>query len=176
MKKFLLALLVSLLLANAGAALAQESFEQVTGKPFDGAVPRDFYLEGSAIPVEKRNAVLLRTPSGERVLMALLDTSGYSSQVQEKYVGMIVTELPLSLGSVMVGVGSYGIGLKKAGAGSGGKAELIVYDQVGARIGADAAKLDAGMKRPVPLQATLEKGLPARLYLGRYWVPLAVKR
>jgi hypothetical protein len=176
MGKISLAVLGCLLLAGARAVPAQEGFEQVAGKLFDAAVPRDFYLEGNAIPVEKRNAVLLRTPSGARVVVALLDTSGYSSQVQEKYVGMIVAELPLSLGGAPVGVGSYGFGLKKPGAGSGAKAEVILYDQAGARIGAGAAELDVGMKGPVPLQVTLKKGSPARLYLGRYWVGLAAKR
>src|ERR1039457_5026395 len=44
--------------------LAQNKFEVVTGKAFESAVPKDFYLEGNAIPTEKRNAILVKTPGG----------------------------------------------------------------------------------------------------------------
>ena len=45
------------------SVLAQSKFEVVAGKAFDSAVPKDFYLEGNAIPTEKRNAVLVKTPA-----------------------------------------------------------------------------------------------------------------
>ncbi len=74
------------LLGWAGLVRAQGTFGQVSGKAFDSAVPKDFYLEGNAIPTEKRNAVLLKTPRSARVLFTLIDTSGYSSETRKKYV------------------------------------------------------------------------------------------
>ena len=71
------------------SALAQKGFEAVTGKAFDSAMPKDFYLEGNAIPTEKRNAVMVKTPGGARALFALIDTTGYAASVQAKYVGMV---------------------------------------------------------------------------------------
>jgi hypothetical protein len=60
----------------ATTAFAQQKFELVTGKPFDQAVPKDFYLEGNAIPTEKRNAAVVKTPARGRAVFALLDTAG----------------------------------------------------------------------------------------------------
>ena len=91
------------------SAVAQK-FEVVTGKAFDSAMPKDFYLEGNAIPTEKRNAVLVKTPAGARALFALIDTSGYAASITAKYVGMIITEGDLTLCGHKVTVGSYGFG------------------------------------------------------------------
>jgi hypothetical protein len=70
--------------AACQSALAQK-FEVVTGKAFDSAVPKDFYLEGNAIPTEPRNAVLVKTPAGARALFALIDTTGYSANIVTKW-------------------------------------------------------------------------------------------
>ena len=152
--------------AQKGAAQGQ--FQLVTGKEFEGAVPKDFYLEGNAIPTEKRNAVLLKMPSGARVLVALIDTTGYSSQVQKKYVGMLITEGDLSLNGQKVGVGSYGFGLEKPNAADG---KLRLYNQAGAQVAECAARRDADLKQPRPLQVVLGKD-GARLYIERYWVEI----
>src|SRR5262252_2085044 len=71
------------LVSSVAMLRAQAGFRAVTGKEFESAVPKDFYLEGNAIPVEKRNTVLLKTSSGARVLVGLIDTAGYSSQIQQ---------------------------------------------------------------------------------------------
>ena len=154
------------LCAQEGAADGQ--FELVRGKDFEGAVPKDFYLEGNAIPTEKRNAALLKTPSGSRVLVGLIDTSGYSSQVQKKYVGMLITEGDLSVNGQKLGVGSYGFGLEKADTAEG---KLRIYNQAGAQVTECAARRDAGLKQPRPLQVVLGKD-SARLYIERYWVEI----
>ena len=78
------------------AAWAQQGFELVTGKAFDAAVPREFYLEGNAIPTQKRSASLVKTTAGSRALFSLIDTTGYSSNVVTKYIGMLITEGDLS--------------------------------------------------------------------------------
>jgi hypothetical protein len=73
-------------------------------------VPKDFYLEGNAIPTQKRNAVLVHLPSGARAVFALIDTTGYSANIIAKYVGMIITEGDVSVCGQKVTVGSYGFG------------------------------------------------------------------
>src|SRR5260370_32198323 len=110
---FCLALVIPLVAAPYRPMRAQEAFEQVSGKAFDSAVPRDFYLEGDAIPTEKRNAVLLKNLAGARVLLALIDTSGYSSQVQKKYTGMIIAEGRFTIWGNPVEIGSDGFGLDR---------------------------------------------------------------
>src|SRR5579863_6233644 len=85
-------LMLGMVIAGPQKANAQGSFETVTGKAFDAAVPKDIYLEGNAIPTEKRNAALIKSPKGARILFARIDTAGYSSQIKQKYIGMIISE------------------------------------------------------------------------------------
>ena len=165
------ALMMVMLTLGAQKSAAQGKFELVTGKDFEGAVPKDFYLEGNAIPTEKRNSALLKTPSGSRVLVGLIDTTGYSSQIQKKYIGMLITEGELSINGQNVGVGSYGFGLEKPTAGSSGDGKLRVYNQAGAQVAECAAGKDADLKQPRPLQVVLGKD-GVRLYIERYWVEI----
>jgi hypothetical protein len=152
---------------------AQGGFAPVTGKAFDSAMPKDFYLEGNAIPTEKRNAVLVKTPAGARVLLALIDTTGYSSEIKKKYIGMVIAEGGLSVCGIAVNVGSYGFGLDRPAANSDADAHFNLYNQAGEKAGDCAAKKDTQLKQPRPLQVVVEKGAPARLYVGRYWLELA---
>jgi len=176
MKRFYLALyFIVALVAFAmwsGQARAQGGFEQLTGDTLDKALPKDFYLEGNAIPTEKRNAALLKTPEGARVLLALIDTTGYSSQIKQKYSGMIISEGKLSVCGQALGVGSYGFGLEKPAATSNADATLFVYDQGGGKVAECAAKKDTKIAQPKPLRVVLGMGGPAKLYLGRYAVEL----
>ncbi len=166
------ALAAILLGMSAGLARAQGTFEHVTGKTFDSAFPKDFYLEGNAIPTEKRNAAMLKTPGGARVLLALIDTAGYSSQIKQKYTGMLINEGKLAVCGHALGVGSYGFGMDKPPATSNEDAKFFVYDQAGSKVAECAAKKDAKIAQPKPLQVVLGKEEPAKLYLGRYVVDL----
>ena len=159
------------LLVSSGMAPAQAGFEVLTGKPFDSAFVKDFYLEGNSIPTERRNAALIKIPSGARVEFALLDTSGYSSQVQQKYSGMVISEGDVSVGDVKLGVGSFGFGVKMPHPPGSSDAQVFFYDQAGKKIGECAAKKDPAVKSPKPLQVTVTGG-GARLYLGVYWMEL----
>ncbi|MGO8733269.1 MAG: hypothetical protein ACLQVM_10795, partial [Terriglobia bacterium] len=122
MKKTLMAVgfsvMVCLLAVWPSTARAQGGFESVTGDAFVKAVPGDFYLEGSRIPVEKRNSALLKNAKGSRVVVGLLDTTGYSSQIKAKYAGFLITETHVSVCGTALGVGSYGFGLERPGATS----------------------------------------------------------
>jgi hypothetical protein len=162
-----LAVIASLALASA-PALAQ--VEKLEGKAFDSAYVRDFYLEGNSIPTQKRNTVMLKGTDGKRLVVSLLDTTGYSAEIQAKYIGMMIFERPVTLGTVKVAAGAYGFGLKKPqpteGAGT-----LFVYDVGGAKVAEAAASHDAEIARPVPLQVVTKDG-KSRLYAGRHWVEI----
>jgi hypothetical protein len=172
MKKTLLlagSLAVTCLLVGWPApARAQGGFEQVTGSAFDRAVPTDFYLVGEHIPVEKRNAVLLKTDKGARVVMALVDTTGYTSQIQQKYIGMLISEAKISVCGNSIGVGSYGFGLNKPAPPSNADAKFMLYNQAGEKVGECAVKKDDSVKQPKPLGVTTAKGAPAKISLGKY--------
>jgi hypothetical protein len=163
---------IAILMGMPNGTFAQGGFEQMSGKAFESAIPNDFYLEGNRIPVEKRNAVLLKTPAGARLVFALIDTTGYSSQIKQKYIGMAITEGTVSVCSVPLSVGSYGFGLEKPVATSSEAAKFYVYNQAGEKVGDCAAKKDNTLKQPKPLNIVLSKEAGARLYLGRYFVEL----
>lgn len=152
-------------------ARAQGAFEVVTGKAFESALPKDFYLEGNAIPTQKRNAALVKTPAGARALFALIDTTGYSSQIKQKYIGMLITEGSLSVCGISVGVGSYGFGLDRPSPPSNADAKFFLYDQAGGKIGDCSAKKDTSIKQPSPLKV-VGKGGAATLELSRYILEL----
>jgi hypothetical protein len=156
-----LALAFALVALAPAPAAAQEKLE---GKAFDAAVVKDFYLEGNAIPTQKRNTVVLKGADGKRMVFGLLDTTGYSAEIQAKYAGMIIVERQVMVGGAAVGTGAYGFGLVK-GTPAEGPGKLVVYDVAGAKVGETAAQWDAALAGPVPLQFV--KG---RLYVGRHWV------
>jgi hypothetical protein len=158
--------------AACQSALAQNRFEVVTGKAFDSAVPKDFYLEGNAIPTEKRNAILVKTPTGARAVFALIDTTGYSANIVTKYVGMIITEGDLTLCGHKVTVGSYGFGWTLPGTGVDAPGKFSLYDQAGAPVADCTAERQADLKQPLPLQAIVAADGSARLYHGKHYIGL----
>jgi hypothetical protein len=152
--------------------LARGGFEVLGGGELRRAEPRDFYLAGNAIQVEKRNAVLLRTPSGARELIALLVTSGWASQLPHKYSGMLISEGRISVCGNWLGVGSYAFGVRRPSVNSNRDAEFILYNQAGQRVGGCHLPKDLRLKDPRPLQVVVPSPKSARLYLGRYWAEL----
>ena len=157
----------------AGSANAQGVFKVEKGEALNKIVPKDFVLEENAIPTERRNSTLVVTPSGARLVAGLLDTSGYSSQVQEKYLGMLIAEGNVEVCGRQVDIGSYGFGLAKApGAAGGHPSRFFLYNQAGKKVAECTAKWDENLKSPRPLQVVVSGGGTARLYLGRTWVEL----
>jgi len=168
MKKVLwsgaLALAVAALVALVPAPVQAQA--KLEGKAFDSAYVRDFYLEGNSIPTQKRNTVILKAADGARMVFGLLDTSGYSAEIQQKYSGMMIVERKVVVGGAAVGTGAYGFGLQKPTPAEG-PGKLIVYDVSGAKVGETAAQYDAALAQPVPLQV-----VNGRLYVGRHWVEI----
>lgn len=166
-------LLAAALGVTAALGAAQGGrFEIVTGKLFEAAVPRDFYLEGNAIPVEKQNAVLIRTPAGTRALFALIATAGFASEIQQKYSGMLISEGHLSMCGKEISVGSYGFGVHRPNT-VGHQAQFSLYNQAGKRMMECDMEKDLRLREPRPLQVVIGSAEAARLYLGRYWVNLS---
>lgn len=173
--KAYLAVAASLLLSIMVAipASAQGGFKVEKGEAFNKIIPKQFVLEANAIPTQKRNSALVVTPSGSRLVVGLLDTSGYSSHVKEKYSGMLITEGSLDVCGHPVAIGSYGFGFAKSGSsGEGHAKEFILYNQGGHRVMGCSAAWDSQIKSPRPLQVVVKGMGTARLYVGRNWVEL----
>ncbi len=165
-------LALALGVTSAIVAAAQGGWKIETGKPFRSAMVKDFYLEGNAIPAEERNAALLTTPSGGRLLVALIDTTGYTSAIKQKYAGLMISEGTVTVCGKAVGVGSYGFGLDRPEATSKEDAKFHLYDQAGHEVASCSAPHDAELKMPKPLQVILAKDGAPWLYLGRYRLEL----
>lgn len=157
---------------SSGHGYAQKQFEVITGKPFDSALPKDFYLEGNAIPTSKLNAAMVRLPSGERAMFSLIDTTGYSANIIAKYIGMIITEGDLMVCGHKVPIGSYGFGWQLPGSGVDQHGKFMLYNQAGAKITECNTRRDADLQQPKPLHVVLSKDGTARLYHSRHSVEL----
>jgi hypothetical protein len=143
----------------------------ITGKAFDAAIPRDFYLEGNAIPTEKRNAAFIHLQTGARAVFALIDTSGYAQDIQTKYVGMLIIESQMAICNGILMPGSYGFGWQHPPAGEGdeGPGKITIYDQGGRSMQTCATPRDAQLEQPRPLQVQTGPGGTGRLYYGRHF-------
>lgn len=153
-------------------ALAQQKFTLITGKTFDSAMPKDVYLEGNAIPTQKRNAALVTTASGTRALFSLIDTSGYSADIIAKYIGMIITEGDLAICGQHVTVGSYGFGWMLPGTGVDAPGKFSLYNLAGRPVADCSTQRDTNLKQPRPLQVVVAQEGTARLYHGRHFIDL----
>lgn len=123
-------------------------------------LPDAVYFAGKSASTQLRNSAGIHYADGAYVLAVLVDTSGYSTAVQEKYQGYLLTEVPLDFGGHRLPAGAYGIGF----VGSHfGVMDISSHDLLQA-----AAAHDAAMTRPMPLQI-LEGPSPGadRLCFGR---------
>ncbi len=124
-------------------------------------VPGSFFFAGQTAQVQIRNSVGLKNAAGKLMLAGLVDTSGYSTALQEKYQGFLIAETKLSFDGTTLDPGAYGFGFKDG--------KFMVMNLAGADLLSVASQNDEQLKRPVPLK--LEKdGETYRLYAGRKYV------
>jgi len=123
--------------------------------------PSAFFFAGQSAAVQLRNTVGLKNSDGKLVLAGLVDTSGYSTAVAEKYQGFFITETKLSIDGAALEPGEYGFGFKDG--------KFMVMNVAATNLVSVASQKDDQLKRPVPLK--LEKdGAGYRLYAGRTYV------
>jgi hypothetical protein len=151
------------LLVVVALASAQLSAEVLGADSLKKVVPASFFFAGQTAPVQLRNSVGLKNDAGKVVLAGLVDASGYSTGIQEKYQGFLITETKLSFEGATLEPGAYGFGFKDE--------KFIVMNIASTDVLSVASKNDDQLKRPVPLK--LEKdGAAYRLYAGKKYVVL----
>jgi hypothetical protein len=108
-----------------------------------------------------RNAGGVRFAGGMYFLAALVDNSGYSTAIREKYQAYILSEVPIEIGGSKIAAGAYGVGWLKDG-------KFVVMDLGAHDIFTVDSKHDDALKHPIPLQV-VESGTPGTylLYGGR---------
>jgi hypothetical protein len=154
--------------AQGGSSSKAENAAVVAGalKPADAQklVPQTFFYAGQSAPVQARNSGGFRSANGKLVLAALVDSSGYSSAIAEKYQGFLVTDGKLLIGGKDLGPGAYGIGALPDGS-------FIVTDIGGDTLFSVPFSNDEALKRPIPLKFE-QDGQGVRLYLGKKYVKI----
>jgi hypothetical protein len=153
---YLAAALLALPLASSAQAPATLLHAPEASKLLPDAV----YYAGKSATTQLRNSAGIHFSGGHYTLAVLVDTSGYSSAVQEKYQGYLLTEVPLAFGDQPLQPGAYGIGFV---------ANHFIVTDIGAHDLLQApASHDDHMQRPLPLQV-LDGSAPGvyRLCLGR---------
>ncbi|HEY6489140.1 MAG TPA: hypothetical protein VIY99_08450 [Terracidiphilus sp.] len=126
-------------------------------------LPAAVYYKAQSAPTQLRNSGGVKFSDGFYLLATLVDTSGYSSDVQAKYQAYFITEVPIKIGGQSLAAGVYGVGFIAG--------DKFVVTDVGAH---DLLTVSSGndqqMKRPVPLQVTTDPAGGFRLYEGRKYV------
>lgn len=144
---------------------------EVVLKPADltKILPDAVFFRGQSATTQARNSGGVRFADGYLMFAALVDNSGYSSGIQEKYQAYFITEVPLRIGDHRLAPGAYGVGIIK------GASSIFVVQDLGAHDLFEAtAANDAKLRRPVPLQVVAgESAGKYRLYLGRNYVEFA---
>lgn len=127
-------------------------------------LPEKVFFRGQLAPVQARNTGGVRYADGFLVLAGLVDSSGYSTGVREKYQGYLISEIPLEIGGQTLKPGAYGFGFLEGN-------KFVVMDLGANDVLQAAFTKDAEMKRPVPLQFIAATAAGTyRLYHGRDFV------
>jgi hypothetical protein len=123
--------------------------------------PQTVFYRGQSASVQGRNSAGIKMPDGKLVLFAMVDTSGYSSAVQQTYQAYLLTEVSLNLGGQTLKPGAYGFGFV-------GGDKMVVMDLGANEVLRIGTAHDDTLKRPNPLQILASPNAGEyRLYLGR---------
>jgi hypothetical protein len=126
--------------------------------------PEKVFFRGQVASSQERNTGGVRYADGFFVLASLVDNSGYSSGIREKYQAYLITEVPLETGGQTLKPGAYGCGFIESN-------KFIVMDLGANDLFTVASEKDAAIKHPVPLQfLTASDAGQYRFYHGRDYV------
>jgi len=157
-------LLATLLL---GVALAQHATQHLlSADEVKKAAPADFFFRGQKALTQMRNATGFQSASGMMTLAALVDASGYSTAMQQKYQGFLITESKLNIGGSQLMPGEYGFGFTSD--------KFVVMNVANEDVLSVSFETDSSLKRPVPLKL-VEDGAGYKFYAGRKWVSMKLE-
>src|SRR5262245_13897519 len=83
----------------------------IKGKLF----PETVFFRGQSAPVQMRNTGGVHYSDDLYVLAGMVDNSGYSTGIREKYQAYLLSEVTLQIGGQSLKPGSYGIGFIEGG-------------------------------------------------------------
>jgi hypothetical protein len=161
--RFLFAVLVLSLCVSAVAQSAPAAPTVVNEAGLKKVVPDAYFFRGLSATTQFRNSAALHFPDDFYVIIGLVDTSGYSSDIKAKYIGLFITEKKLQFdGGAMLAPGQYGMGYTADG-------KFHVLNVAGDELLVTDIKVDDTLARPQPLKIVMD-GANAKLYLGKKFV------
>jgi len=131
---------------------------EITTKLF----PEQVFFRGQVAPVQMRNTGGVRFGDDLYVLAGMVDSSGYSTAIRQKYQAYFITEVALEIAGQKLAPGAYGIGFVNGD-------KFIVMDLGAHDLFQVDLEKDPEMKRPIPMQIVGARG-KYRLYAGRSYV------
>ena len=144
--------------AKPTGLLSQDELEKL--------LPPSVFFKGQSAPLQLRNAAAIRYPGGAILFASLVDNSGYSTGVRERYQFYLVTETPITIADKQLAPGAYGAGFLDDGS-------FLIMDIGGHDVMSTATTADDTMHRPRPLQIIVgSTPTDFRLYLGRRYAVL----
>lgn len=147
--------------------LAQEGATILAGAELRRVVPAAFYFQGQSAPTQVRNSAAARFGTDRYVVIGMVDTSGYSAEIRARYEGFFITDSAITVGGESLATGAYGFGFSSDG-------KLVIIDLANKDVISVAVTKDNAMRRPRPLQLTMD-GANVRLYRGRDYVVIGAK-
>lgn len=152
----------SWLMVVVALALGQVGAQVLAGDALKKVLPTSFFFAGQTASVQVRNSVGLKNAAGKFVLAGLVDTSGYSTAIQEKYQGFLITEAKLSFDGAALDPGAYGFGFKDG--------RFIVMNIASTDVLSVPSQNDEQIKHAVPFKLEQDGGAAYRLYAGKKYV------
>jgi hypothetical protein len=152
--------------AQTAAKSAPAKETVLAAKDLDSkVVPDKVFFRGQAAPVQMRNTGGVHFADDFYMLAMLVDNSGYSTGIREKYQAYLITEVPLEIGGQTLKPGAYGCGFLENN-------KFTVMDLGANDLFQATSTRDAEIKHPVPLQiiAASDAGGKYRFYHGRDYV------
>jgi len=127
-------------------------------------LPASVYFKGQSASTQLRNSGGVKFGDGLFVLAVMVDTSGYSSDIQQKYQAYLIAETPIKIEGHTLAAGVYGVGFVEG--------KFVVLDVGAHDLFSVGAHKDEALKRPMPLKVVAD-GASFRLYAGRSYVSFA---
>src|SRR3984893_1639855 len=144
MKNMRFAILGVVATALLSPAFAQQGSKHLlSSDELKKAVPAEYFFRGQKAPTQVRNSAGCKLTDGNMTLDALVDPSGYSTAIQQKYQGLLITEAKLNIGGATLAPGQYGFGFTADG-------KFVVMDVANSDALTVTFQTDSALPRAVP--------------------------
>jgi hypothetical protein len=156
--------LASVLLSTCLAPAQQPPAKGILGPAeLKKLIPQDYFFAGITASVQPGMNAGIRFSNGTVLLVGLVNTSGYSSSMQQKYQALFLTDSRLKIEGSDLPPGAYGCGFVSG--------KFVVMNVAAEDVLSVTARRDDKLQRAVPLKF-VEQDRSFRFYAGKNFVIL----